>query len=120
MENRSQPFGYRGPLAIHAGLGWDPAAEHNPVLLDAWRAWNPSGSVGPIDKRLAWFEFGAIIATAELADCHPAVGCCEPWGEPAGIHHLVLNNVRPLDTPIPCRGALGLWRPAPDILEKIR
>jgi hypothetical protein len=33
--------------------------------------------------------------------------------------HLILENPRPLAEPIPCRGALGLWTPAADVLEQL-
>ena len=34
-------------------------------------------------------------------------------------HHLVLANPRPLATPIPARGRLGLWRPDSDLTAAI-
>jgi hypothetical protein len=51
---------------------------------------------------------GALVAVADLVDCHPDTGCCRPWGEP-GAYHLVLAHVRRLRRPIPARGQLGLW-----------
>ncbi|OLT17744.1 hypothetical protein BJF78_36600 [Pseudonocardia sp. CNS-139] len=52
--------------------------------------------------------FGAVIAVAELVDCHRDSGCCTPWGEP-DVHHLVLANVRRLVMPVSAVGRLGLW-----------
>jgi hypothetical protein len=73
--------------------------------------------------------FGAVAALAEVAGCHHATDCfghspesgnyrgyCSPWAA-AGQFHIVLTNVRPLATPVPCRGMLGLWR-LPDDVEK--
>lgn len=96
IENRTRPFGHRGPLAIHAGRRHDPWAEHDPLVRATLR--------GPADA----LPVGAVIAVAELVDCHPDHGCCRPWGEP-GTHHLVLTDIRRLPRPVPARGHLGLW-----------
>lgn len=105
VENRSRPTSYRGPLAIHAGLKVDDwALEHDPTVRKAirsWRAEHPgTGLTMPA---------GAIVAVAELTDCHEDDHCHRPWGEPL-INHLVLTGVAPLATPIPLRGQLGLFR----------
>jgi hypothetical protein len=96
VENRTRPFHHRGPLAIHAGRQSDPCAVRLPFVRAALAA---AGA----DQ-----VFGAVIALADLIDCHPDAGCCRPWGEP-GVHHLVLANVRRLPTPVLARGQLGLW-----------
>jgi hypothetical protein len=95
IENRTRPFHYRGPLAIHAGLRRDRHAERWPLVRAA---------VGDPDV----LPTGALVAVADLVDCHPDTGCCRPWGEP-GAYHLVLAHVRRLRRPIPARGQLGLW-----------
>jgi hypothetical protein len=95
VENRGRPFRYRGRLAIHAGLRRDRWAEQHPLV----RAVVDSPDSVPV---------GALIAVAELVDCHPDAGCCRPWGEPAA-YHLVLARVRRLPWPIPARGQRGLW-----------
>lgn len=120
IENRTQLWSYRGPLAIHAGL-----RESERGMADQRIRYQTSlsGIIGPLHR-------GAIIGTVELVDCHPDAGCCKPWGESAYIEHggrerrrithLVLENPRALTEPIPCRGALGLWTPPTDILERLQ
>lgn len=95
VENRGRPFRYRGPLAIHAGLRRDRWAEQWPLVRAV------------VDDPAA-LATGALIAVAELVDCHPDTGCCRPWGEP-GAFHLVLAHIRRLPRPIPARGQRGLW-----------
>lgn len=114
IENRTQGTRYRGLLAIHAGLRFSARGSHDPrILASATRL-----SVPEVDRRQ--LPMGAIIAVAELVDCHPDADCCRPWGESAyreaggrlrtAVHHLVLEDVRPVYNPVPCRGWLGLWR----------
>lgn len=72
-------------------------------------------------------DFSAIIGTARVTDVHWATtstddgDCCQPWGFDRHVH-LTLDLARPCD-PIPCRGALGLWRVPEDtarLLEAVR
>lgn len=100
-ENRTRQTHHRGTIAIHASLTWDESATHYP-LITTLRNWNRDN-----------VPTGAIVAVADLAGCHRALPsgalqCCHPWGEP-DVWHWELANVRPLATPVPCRGALGLW-----------
>jgi hypothetical protein len=105
VENRSRRVFHRGPIAIHAGLRLskrglaDPRV--NALLYPHGRPSRPPRALG------------MVIAVAELVDCHPAAGCCKPWGddlhEGRPVHHLVLEHVRPLARPIPAVGRLGLW-----------
>jgi len=133
IENRTQQWRYRGPLAIHAGNRWSDRGAQSPLIHDAWldatEHDTPSGAI--LDGRLParWFEYGAIIGVVDLVDCHHSFGCCEPWGETSYIEHggrerrnivhLVLENPRQLDEPIACAGALGLWTPPADVVERL-
>lgn len=104
-ENRTRPTKRRGPILIHAGLGFDE---------DAWQ--RPHGDLPPLRSLPA----GAVIAVAEITDCHEADGCCGPWGEPGpGVFHYTLERVRRLPQPVPCKGALGFWRPPQDVLDAV-
>lgn len=108
VENRSRGTTYRGPLAIHAGAAWSVRGEQDPRVkaLPVVRPWSPTTR-------------SAVIAVAELVDSHPDAQCCRPWGESeyseaggrtiATVHHLVLEDVRPLAVPLAAGGALGLW-----------
>lgn len=99
VENRTWGTGWRGQLLIHAAKTADPVERHSdPVTGDQVRS--------------------AIVATATLADCHVCDGGCSLWAEP-GRFHWVLTGVRALAVPVPCRGALGLWRPAPELAAAV-
>ncbi|MFH5231911.1 hypothetical protein [Antrihabitans spumae] len=130
IENRTQLWKYRGPLAIHAGMRYSDRGMDSPLVQKAatgrtgFGCWD-SGIVTPP----AWTTCAAILGTVELVDVHPDAGCCRPWGESAYVEHggherrqivhLVLENARPLAEPIPCTGALGLWTPPADIIAQL-
>jgi hypothetical protein len=110
-ENRTRRTTHRGEIAIHAGLTWDDDAATSP-LITTLANWN-RGNV----------PTGAVVALAEIVGCHEALGgalrCCYPWGEP-GACHWELANVRPLATPVPCRGHLGLFNLPADVAAAVR
>ncbi len=126
VENRGALTGHRGMLLIHEGVAVDADAYRFDMRVVALL--NPE-----MDAHLTEVGAGAVIAVADLVDAHiaediptltgPAGTCCEPWGErtyngrPA--RHLVLDNVRPLPKPVPCRGALGLWTPPEDVTAQV-
>ena len=132
VENRSRNIagGYRGPVAIHAGK---VQAEYGyPALrrilgLDTEDLWAVAEScaaslghiigvvdlVGVHESRMS--GCGTQQGTAELGELIPL---CSAWAMPWD-HHLVLANPRPLATPIPCRGRLGLWTVPDDIAAQI-
>lgn len=114
-ENRTRKTEYRGPVAIHAGLAWDPRS----TVSLTQRHWENQGGLKGIDFEAA---SGAILAVADLTACHRADGaCCHPWGETGPeVWHWVLGNVRPLSEPLPCRGQLGLWRVPADAAGRVR
>lgn len=132
-ENRTQNWKYRGPLAIHAGVRWSDRGGESELVADAWMHHGPIDELirVPIDEQLDAdsFAFGAILGTVDLVDVHPDTRCCKPWGESEYVEHggstrrlvthLVLENPRPLVAPIPCKGALGLWTPNPDLLAQL-
>lgn len=103
VENRATNIvgDYRGPLAIHAGLGVDEEAMA--VFRDT--AGIPMPNL--IDQA------GVVIGVTTLDDNHAPhldVKRCGFWAQ-HGTWHLKLGDTRPLERPIPVRGALGLWRP---------
>ncbi len=142
VENRTRGVSYRGLLAIHAGRRWSERGAGDSRVLDAFAPWLTAHQAArPPDRRIdsaehrERFELGAIIAVVDLVGSHLDMGCCRPWGESAydehggrrrtEIHHLVLENVRPLAEPVPCRGMLGLFTPkepnvVADVLAAIR
>jgi hypothetical protein len=134
IETRSWKTDYRGPLAIHAAKGYPKDAARlcieEPFLsalkkagLMQYGVWHPSNNELPL---------GAIVATCELIGCglitsaktfvsvrpQPRYNCVgippeEPefsFGDYApGRYAWILANVKMLETPIPAKGALGLW-----------
>lgn len=127
IENRTQQWKYRGPLAIHAGMRFSYSGSISGLV---WNAWNRCAVPDrPLDPKA--FDFGVILGVVDLVDVHPSAGCCAPWGEAPyterdgdyyvqrRVVHLVLENPRLLAEPIRCKGALGLWTPRADIAEQL-
>lgn len=118
VENRGRLTSHRGEIAIHAGRAHDPAGDRDPRVV---RLWGPDARTGA--------PVGAVIAAADLVDCHPAGPCvnlgCHPWGEhdyngkPAW--HLILANIRRLDRPVHTRGYVQVgWKLPPDVEAQVR
>ncbi len=117
IETRSWATRYRGPLAIHASKRVSAASRADardvPEIARALRR------LGCTD--LGALPRGAIVATCELIDVLPVEQLVAhadlylPGDERAfgdysrGRYGWVLVNVTPFATPIPARGALGLW-----------
>jgi hypothetical protein len=138
-------FPVGGTFAVHAGRrdagGWDQAGAASPLVQAAWQelcekedAWVPA-LIGdarirpPLVRGLEYpslLPFQAITALADLAGAHPSSQClhqdpatlrveyCTPWSE-ADRFHLVLDNVRRLPEPVPCRGMMNFWTVPDDI-----
>lgn len=107
VENRSRNIAgsYRGPVAIHAGLGLSAEGWADRKVQDAMTA------AGGIPD---WHVTGRVIGVVDLVGAHAPDACTRGWCSPWAMenhHHLVLANPRPLATPIPAKGRLGLWRP---------
>lgn len=131
VENRTADWSYRGPLAIHAGKRWSERGAADGRVIGAWLDANPSSRARELTSHLLR-EGGVILGVVDLVDLHPDTGdtgCCRPWGESsyteAGgrtrrlVTHLVFENPRALDEPIPCKGALGLWTPPADVVAQL-
>jgi hypothetical protein len=147
VENRMRRITYRRLLAIHAGLGMHgghfpthtPAGRETARVLDALggrgNCWEVRQQVpGVSHPKHPGLALGAVIALAEVTGCHHAADCggedwqdgrrlpwrgCSPWAMP-GQWHITLASVRPLREPVPCRGALGLWRLPEDVEKAVR
>ena len=134
IETRSWATKYRGPLLIHAAAGLGPVGGkfglvdlcHTEPFYDVLKA---AGM-----QRSTSLPFGAIVARCELVDCVPsekimaAFGAYGPEDQTGGRvlwpltdqelafgnyapgrYAWLLGNVEPMATPIPAKGALGLW-----------
>lgn len=125
IETRSWKTNYRGPLAIHAAKGWDPA-----IRAEARRNHRIAATMSKAG--LTNWDFlprGCIVATCEL---HMIVatnregwewldgdGCRQTYkldqqelcfGDyTPGRWAWLLANTQELDQPVPARGGLGLW-----------
>ncbi len=112
VENRTwEPPESLTRMLVHAGKGWDNDA------VDTMRNLGVAAT-SPIAT-------SAIVAIADLAYvCNTSrrtdeVRCgCGKWAQP-GQCHWVLVNVHAFPVPVPCGGALRLWRPAPDVLTQV-
>lgn len=84
IENRPQPWSWRGWLLLHAGLQTDRAALRLPLVARTTR-----GRELPT---------GTVIGVARLTGCHQdpdGSPPCGPWSEP-GRWHLELTDVQEL------------------------
>lgn len=146
FETRSWETSYRGLLVLHASRGFPSSAvefaQQDIVLGPLTRAgvvpswWQPWHTRGYSLKD--FLPLGVIIAVARLAWCFKfthsltyaspdrvwRVHLQEPelsFGDfSIGRFGFLLVDVRPLPTPIPCRGHLGLWRVSDEVVAQIR
>lgn len=117
VENRSRATHYRGLLAIHAAKAVHRKGLDDPLILEAIAG--REFAIGEPESSL-----GAVVAVAVLAGCHHESterprSSCSPWGQPE-MYHWALASVQPLREPVPCRGALGLWRLPDDVEKSVR
>ena len=123
IENRTWGTGYRGPLAIHAGAGWDEDGAYDKRVLRALHGFGDRFDpplrverLGPKTVRLLRDQQltpGAVVAVVDVVGIctvrSTAEQCgCGLWAAEGQCHWKVVN-VRPLPKPVPCKGRLGLW-----------
>jgi hypothetical protein len=109
LETRSWSTAYRGPLAIHAGKGWNEQSRATWRLPAVQAALGGAGMIDAVD-----LPRGCVIAVCELCGCAPIlVTPAEPERSfgiyASGRFAWTLHDVRPLPRPVPMRGRLGLW-----------
>lgn len=132
IETRSWPTSYRGELAIHASQAMPryarEALEFEPIRTLLMRA--NYGWAG----RIRGLPLGSIVAVAQLVACYPTEGIrvSQWWPKEEGDRERalgdyspgrwawVLRDTRPLPSPVPCRGALGLWTVEPEVEATVR
>ncbi|MFJ6140518.1 hypothetical protein [Kitasatospora sp. NPDC092286] len=98
IENRSWPTRHRGLVVLHAARALARDGQADPLVRAVLA--RPGAPA---------LTTGALVATANITDCHRDAGCCRPWGLP-GLWHWTLADVQALADPIPAAGRLGLWR----------
>jgi hypothetical protein len=115
IETRSWSTAHRGPIAIHAAKRF-PRECMELALTEPFRSTLRAGGV----RKLLELPVGAVVATAYLDDCVRFTETNSIWSLGAeherafgdftpGRYGFILSRVQLLATPIPCRGALGLW-----------
>lgn len=132
IETRSWNTRYRGPVAIHAAMGFPAHAK----ALCAQSPYREALAAAGFDSATA-LPTGQFIGLADLDDvvaCDAATaadirrqsraGLLPPhelaFGDfSAGRFGFVMARMAPLTTLIPARGMLGLWNIAPVLEEQI-
>jgi hypothetical protein len=107
IENRSWQRVYRGWIAIHASAQPIRDAEF------------PRGHRPP---DLAALDYSAICGVARLTDIVTKSRSKWFWRPDDGSTNFgwVLTDIIALETPIPCKGSLGLWDVPTSVLKQIR
>ena len=129
IETRTWATNHRGPLAIHASMTPDLEALSAPdrgLFDEAFSAPDRGllDAVIALARRQGWelpFPTGVIVAMADLVDCRlctPA-DCERALCDIRGRFGWVLENIRPLPTPIPCRGSQRIWTIDAEVASKI-
>lgn len=107
IENRSWQRSFRGWLAIHAA-----AQPRRDVDF-------PRGHRVP---DLGKLSYSAICGVACVVDIVTKSRSKWFWRPDDGSinYGWILEDVKGLKTPIPCKGALGLWNLPPDVLRELQ
>ncbi len=123
VENRGLNFPrrHRGPIWLHASKGGDIADEAEAVA----EMYEAAGRGGGLDgaEQLAELMRDSEELRGHIVGRVDIVGVTETsrsaWAVPGKLH---LQLARPVEiaTPVPCRGALGLWRVPADVLDKLK
>lgn len=136
------PFPFR--LWVHAAAKSYKGAG----VAEAWatlaEAWGFDGSEGgyrigarAIERVATQGRYGVVLGSVEVTGCHHADECdraggdwaqrqampadrryCSRWAEP-DAYHWTLAEPRPLATPVPAKGRLGLWTPDDDLTAQL-
>lgn len=119
IETRSWPTGYRGMLAIHAAKRFSDSDQRLCFREPFTTALMEAGFQSP-----SQLPRGMVIAVGRLVNCRQVTRSTElparssrewAFGDfDLGRWLWDLDNVEPLDPPVPAKGALGLWDWRPD------
>lgn len=110
-------------IAIHGGRTWDSALD-----LDDLRAQWPAAPIARSDSPEGIVGVARLSGAIDVnASGDPFIVCGLPgvhvdidgawWG---GGRAWVLDGRRDLATPVPCKGAQGLWTVPPDVEARVR
>lgn len=95
-------------LLIHAGAGWDRLPDRL----------TPSGDYGNPHTSALVCLVDVVDVCAASRHTERVVCRCGPWAA-AGQFHWRLGTVVRLPTPVPCKGRLGLWKPAAVLVSAV-
>ncbi len=115
VENREWSTRFRGHVAIHASSKTTKAD-----LLEGLSVYESilGHPIQGVAQRIWWGRVvctpGSILGTVEIVDC--VEDSASRWFN--GRYGFVLRNPRPLKSPIPCLGKLGLWE-VPEGIEQL-
>lgn len=135
VETRSWGTAYRGTVAIHAAKGFPADMRRDEVrtlaAMEPFRSALVAGGARCFDD----LPRGAIVATATLTDIGQVPLAAGRWPErlrdrvtidelafgdlEPGRFGWLLDDVQQLATPVPARGALGLWRAPTDVAAAV-
>jgi hypothetical protein len=123
LETRSWPTYYRGPLLIHAAKGFPGWARDTCFQLPFATAIAAAGYTS-----FSQLPLGQILGMVSLTGCK-ATHDLAPWvvdetertfGDyGAGRFAWRLEEPVKFDEPIPCKGALGLWKVPDEIARQL-
>jgi hypothetical protein len=132
VETRSWPTSYRGDIAIHAATRWTKEEAETCLNEPFWSVLTDGGFTSPFKESL---PFGSIVAVAALVGCwstgrrpvspYPWVTTLTPQERAFGDYShsrygWLLESIRPLPSPIPCRGFQQLWHLPEDVDAAVR
>lgn len=114
VETRSWPTAYRGAVLIHAAKGFprwaqEFAAEERAVGRLPGRI--PRGAIVAVATLVNVQRTDDVASTISSLERH--LGNYDP-----GRWAWFLSEIHPLQEPVPCRGALGLWHVPGDVLRR--
>jgi len=126
VETRGKGHPYRGLVAIHASKPWsqesrdalDRIERQFPVEVDArWSRLSRLEARPPLGGFVAVARLTAceVMTEASIAAQTPLERACGDWR--AGRYAYRLENVQPLEAPVPASGKQGLWRLDPYLPE---
>lgn len=109
IENRDWQVSYRGDLFIHAGRS---------------NIWMTPDAL----QRFPNLTYGALVGVCTLVACLDLYAATwpDPYSHLKNHEHAngpwcwILENIRRFNTPIPCRGSLGLWNVSPRHRASVR
>jgi hypothetical protein len=127
IETRSWYTDYRGPLAISASKKWDDDEVYWLMkgTSDAARVIRETlGAAG--FRTLQDLPLGSVLSVGSMINCirftngwRPDPPECYYGNYAAGRYGFVMQDMKALPEPIPCRGMQGLWTPPPDVAERL-